>query len=142
MMQPEVQSLAERHRDAWKRRDPAALAACHHQDGVISSPLFATARGRAAIEASYAALFTAFPDVTFTVDATVVDLPYVASFETFRGTHLNEFLGYPGTNRRFEFSLARLMTVENGLITHQRAIYDFTGWLVQLGLLRAKPGKP
>jgi hypothetical protein len=71
-----------------------------------------------------------------------VDLPHVANFETLRGTHTNEFLGHPGTNRRFEIHLARLMTVVNGLITHQRVIYDFTGWLVQLGVLRAKSGKP
>lgn len=141
-MVPEAQALAERHRDAWQRRDPGALASCHHPDGVMVGPLFATQRGRAAIEASYAALIRAFPDVTITVEATVVDLPHVANFETFRGTHLDEFLGYSGTNKRIEFALARLMTVENGLITHQRVIYDFTGWLVQLGVLRAKPGKP
>ena len=142
MMEPAVHTLAERHRDAWQRRDPVALAACHHPDGVIVGPLFATQRGRAAIEASYAALFTAFPDLTLTVDATVVDLPYVANFETLRGSHRSEFLGYPGTNKRIEITLARLMTVENGLITHQRVVYDFTGLLVQLGVLRAKPGKP
>src|SRR6516225_5909494 len=101
MTETDLHTLTERLRDAWRRRDPAALAACHDPDGVIVSPLFATARGRAAIQNSYAAMFTAFPDLELTVDATVVDLPHVANFETLRGTHTNEFLGHPGTNRRF-----------------------------------------
>ena len=139
MTQPDLQTLAERHRNAWQRRDPAALAACHHPDGVIVSPLFATAHGRTAIEASYAALFTTFPDLEVTFDAAVVDPPHVATFETLRGTHMREFLGHPPTNKRIEIRLARLMSVENDLIMHQRVIYDFTGLLVQVGVLRAKP---
>jgi uncharacterized protein (TIGR02246 family) len=142
MKHPELQALTERHRNAWQRRDPAALAACYHPDGVITSPLFATARGRAAIEASYAALFTTFPDLEITVDATVVDPPHVANFETLRGTHMHEFLGHLPTNRRIEISLARVMKVESGLIIQQQVIYDFTGLLVQVGVLRAKPAKP
>jgi len=35
-----------------------------------------------------------------------------------------------------------LMTIEDGLIMHQRSVFDFTGLLVQVGVLRAKPGKP
>jgi hypothetical protein len=142
MTHPELQILTERLRSAWLRRDPAALAACHHPDGVIISPLFATARGRVAIEASYAALFTTFPDLELTVDATVVEPPYIANFETLRGTHRHEFFGHPPTNKRIEVSLARLMRVENGLIIQQDVIYDFTGLLVQVGVLRAKPAKP
>jgi hypothetical protein len=31
---------------------------------------------------------------------------------------------------------------DQGLIAHERRIYDFTGLLVRLGVLRAKPAKP
>jgi hypothetical protein len=31
---------------------------------------------------------------------------------------------------------------DDGLIEHERRIYDFTGLLVQIGVLRAKPAKP
>jgi predicted ester cyclase len=142
MAGPELRVLLERHREAFRRRDPAAIAACHHADAVVVSPLFATARGRAAIEAAYASLFGSFPDMEISLDAMVVDPPHVASFETMRATHRNEFLGYPRTNRPVEMTLARLMTVEDGLIMHHRVVYDFTGWLVQAGVLQAKPGKP
>jgi predicted ester cyclase len=77
-----------------------------------------------------------------TVEETIVDLPHVATFDTLRGTQLHEFLGHPATNKRVEIKLARLMRVENGLIVEQKVIYDFTGLLVQLGVLRAKPARP
>ena len=35
--------------------------------------------------------------------------------------------------------MARFVATEAGLITHERRIYDFTGLLVQVGVLRAKP---
>jgi predicted ester cyclase len=78
-----------------------------------------------------------------TVDAVLVDAPRIALFTTVNATHVNEFFGMPGTNRRIEFRNARLMeTDEMGLITLERRIYDFTGLLVQVGILRAKPAKP
>ena len=57
--------------------------------------------------------------------------------------HVNEFFGLPGTNRHITFRIARLMDMDDqGLITNERRIYDFTGLLVQIGVLRAKPAKP
>ena len=72
----------------------------------------------------------------------MVDPPHVASYETLRGTQMHEFLGQPPSNKRIEIRLARLMKVENGLIILQKVVYDFTGLLVQVGVLRAKPAKP
>jgi len=66
----------------------------------------------------------------------------VALFTTTTATHANEFFGLPGTGRRTDFRSGHLMRVENGSVTHVRRIDDFTGILLQLGVLRAKPGKP
>ena len=52
------------------------------------------------------------------------------------------FFGLPGTGRRIEFRACRLFRMEGELIEHERRIYDFTGLLVQVGVLRAKPAKP
>jgi hypothetical protein len=35
--------------------------------------------------------------------------------------------------------MALLCTLENGLIRHERRIYDFTDVLVQIGVLKIKP---
>jgi len=138
----ELQALSDRLQDAFTRRDPAAVAACHTLDGVAESPMFATLRGRKAIEEAQRAFFTSFPDATMTVDATVIDPPYVAIFVTINATHVNEFFGLPGTGRHIEFRLSRLLRMEGELIAHEARIYDFTGLLVQVGVLRAKPAKP
>jgi uncharacterized protein (TIGR02246 family) len=91
----ELQAVSDRLQDAFTRRDPVALAACYTPDGVAESPMFATLRGRKAIEEAQRAFFTSFPDATMTIDATVIDPPYVAVFSTVHGTHGNEFFGLP-----------------------------------------------
>jgi predicted ester cyclase len=104
--------------------------------------MFATLRGRTAIEESHRTFLSSFPDATITLDAVVIDTPRIGVFLTLRATHVGDFLGIAGTNRRFEVPMARVVTMEDGLIAHERRIYDFTGLLVEIGVLRAKPAKP
>jgi len=139
----ELKAIVERFAETWLRRDPAGLAQHHALDGVAESPMYATLRGRKAIEDAYRALFTSFPDATIDVENIVVDSPHVVMFTTFNATHQNDFFGLPGTNRHIDFRMARLMKMnDDGLIEHERRIYDFTGILVQIGVLRAKPARP
>jgi steroid delta-isomerase-like uncharacterized protein len=138
----EVQNAVDKFQQAFDRRDPVALANFHAPDGVVESPMFATLRGRKAIEDAQRAFFTSFPDAATTIDDIVIDPPNVAVFLTMNATHVNEFFGLPGTNRHIEFRLCRLLRMDNDLIAHERRIYDFTGLLVQIGVLRAKPAKP
>lgn len=143
MTRTEVQAAVERYMDIWRERAPAALADCHAPDGIVESPMYATLHGRKAIQEAYRAFFTSFPDAAHVVEAIIIDPPQVATFATINPTHANEFFGLPGTNRRIEFRISVLMTMnEQGFISHERRIYDFTGVLVQIGVLRAKPAKP
>ena len=138
----ELQAVSDRLQDAFTRRDPVAIAVCHTPEGVVESPMFATLRGRKAIEEAQRAFFTAFPDATWSIDATVIDPPYVAVFSTMHATHGNEFFGLPATGRHIDARVSRLFKIEGDLIAHETRIYDFTGVLVQVGVLRAKPAKP
>jgi steroid delta-isomerase-like uncharacterized protein len=142
MTRAEFQAIVDRFQQAFDRRDPVALASFHTEDGVVESPMFATLRGRKAIEDSQRAFFLAFPDAAQTIDQVVIDPPHIALFATMQATHVNEFFGLPGTGRRIEFRGGRLFRMEGDLIAHERRIYDFTGLLVQVGVLRAKPAKP
>jgi steroid delta-isomerase-like uncharacterized protein len=142
MDRAELQAFADRYVETWQRRNPAALAQYHAADGVVESPMYQTRRGRAAIEEAYRAFFTSFPDATTAVEALVIDAPRLALFTTINATHVNEFFGLPGTNRHIEFRNARLLEIKDGLIKHERRIYDFTGLLVKVGVLRALPAKP
>ncbi|MBI3403796.1 MAG: SgcJ/EcaC family oxidoreductase [Acidobacteria bacterium] len=140
MTRAELQTIFDRYMDTWKRRDPVALAAYHAPDGVVESPMYQTRRGRKEIEDAYRAFLTSFPDQTHVVEAVLIDPPRIASFSTISATHVNDFFGLPGTNKRIEIRHSRLFEIDDsGLIVHERRIYDFMGVLVKVGVLRAKP---
>jgi len=138
----DLRAVVERFMLCQRRRDPAALAELYALDGTAESPMYGTLVGRDAIEEAYASFFTSFPDATAEVDSMVIEPPHLAIFSTFTATHVNEFFGLPGTGRRIDFRGARWLQMEGDLIKHERRIYDFTGILVQVGVLRAKPAKP
>jgi predicted ester cyclase len=138
----EIAAFLVKHTAALGARDVAALCANYTSDAVIVSPMFATLHGVPAIETSLRAFFTAFPDWTMQFDAYVIDPPHAALFSTAHATHEAEFFGIPGTHRRIDVYVALHLTFRDGLISHERRIYDFTGLLLQIGVLRAKPAKP
>jgi hypothetical protein len=139
----EVAAFLQNHRAALAARNVPALCADYTPEAVIVSPMFATVRGRAAIEASFNAFYTAFPDATTEFEATLIDPPHAALFTTLHATHEAEFFGIRGTHRRIDVQVAWHLTLAtDGLIARERRIYDFTGLLLQIGVLRAKPAKP
>ena len=139
----DLQPIVERHLAAWQSRDVAAILGFHAPDGVIESPMYGTRRGLTDIGESYRAFFKSFPDVTFSDEVTLIDPPSVAVFSEVVATHIDEFFGLPGTNRRLDMRIARLLRFDDsGRIAYERRIYDFTGVLLQVGVLRAKPAKP
>ncbi|MBA2301044.1 MAG: hypothetical protein H0W08_00255 [Acidobacteria bacterium] len=48
-------------------------------------------------------------------------------------------MGIPGSGKRIEFDCVLILDLYDGLIKRERRIYDFTGMLIQLGVLRGKP---
>jgi predicted ester cyclase len=143
MTRADLHDIAERYLAVWKQHDAAGVALFHAADSVAESPMYATLRGRKAVEQAALAFVTSFPDVAFEVDAQIVDPPQIAMFLSANATHMNDFFGLPGTNRHIDFRVAWLIRLNaDSLIEYERRIYDFTGVLLQLGVLRAKPMKP
>ena len=135
----DIQALFARQAEAWKRRDPAALAEGYAADAVVSSPMFPRAEGRTAIELSFASLFRIFPDWDVTFEEPCVTGARAMQACKVRATHRGDFMGLPGSGRRIEFDCVLIFDLEDGLIKRERRIYDFTGMLIQLGVLRGKP---
>jgi predicted ester cyclase len=140
MTRDEILAFLSKQRESWRRRDPEALALDHAEHGTVDSPIFATVRGRDAIRRSYESLFTSFPDWTFSDRDPFIDGDRVAVPFTAQATHAGRFMGLEGTGRRFEIHGVLLMELRGGLIADERRIYDFTGLLIQCGVLRGKPG--
>ena len=89
-------------------------------------------------EKALGAIFDAFLDLTMTVDDLVVDGDIVVAILSFEGTHMRPLLGFEPTGKHFHLSGAFVHRLKDRKIVHERRIYDFTGLLVQIGVLKAK----
>jgi steroid delta-isomerase-like uncharacterized protein len=141
MTNEEVRTFFTRFLDVWKQESLSAILGCYTDDARIDSPMFHTVTGRAEIEKSFKELFRAFDDFSFRIDDIVVDggpEDRAVLFYTSQSTHRGDLFGMPGTGRRVEISVAFLVRFENGCIATERRLYDFTGLLVQIGVLKAK----
>ena len=140
MTRDEMVRVFDRRRDAVARRDAEALAAGHAMDGVLESPAGGgTVNGREAIARIYRGMFAGFPDLAIDWSDLVIDGDRVVEMGTMSGTDTGGFMGLPPTGKRFGFPIALIFTFKDGLIAHERRVYDFTGMLVQIGLLKTKP---
>jgi steroid delta-isomerase-like uncharacterized protein len=140
MTRDEITTLFARRIAAMNRHDAAELATHHRPDGVVDSPLSGgLASGREAIQRVYEGLFRAFPDVVLEQDELVVDGERAVLVGRLAGTDTGGFMGLPPSHRRFAVAVVLVCELEDGLIARERRIYDFTGLLLQIGVLKTKP---
>ena len=140
MTREQVVAVLNAMQRSWNSRDPVGLAAVHTEDGVVYSPIFGEVNGRAAIEKSYRDLFTAFADWTFEPAELVVDGMRAAQLFSVTATHTSEIFGLAATHRRFKIQGVLMFEFGDGKIAVERRLYDFTGLLIQMGVIKAKPG--
>lgn len=143
MTRDEIRNFVHRYKAAWEQQDLRALMACYAEGASVDSPIFHVISGRAAIEKSLADLFKGLADWTFAIDDIVIDTEggdRAVVLTTVHVTHRGFMFGFPGTGRRLAIRSTIAIRFENGLIAHELRVYDFTGLLVQLGVLKAKGG--
>jgi steroid delta-isomerase-like uncharacterized protein len=140
MTHDEIVAMFDRHRASLEEHDIDALARDYAEDCVLESPMAGgSVQGRDAIARVSRAWIAAFPDVTHRREALLIDGDQVVELERLSGTDKGGFMGLTPSNKSFESCLVRMYTLRDGQIAHERRIYDFTGLLVQIGVLKAKP---
>lgn len=139
MTRDEIRQLFDRRLDAWQRRDVEALTLAHAEHCVLESPAAGEVVGRAAIENIYRSMFKSFPDLVMENPELLVDGDHAVQLGTVAGTNVGGFMDLPPTGKQFRFPIVFICRLDNGLITHEKRIYDFTGMLVKIGILKAKP---
>jgi steroid delta-isomerase-like uncharacterized protein len=140
MTRDEILALLDQRAEAWRRRDGESLLADYAEDAVVESPLAGgITRGREQIWQVFQAYFSAFPDMTMDQGQVLVDDQRAAVAATFTGTDRGGFMGMPATGRRVTIPVVFLYEFQDGKIARDRRIYDFTGVLVQVGTIKAKP---
>ena len=140
MTRDHIVALFARRQQAWDRLDAAALAADFTDDATVESPRAGgSAAGRDAIERLYATYVAAFPDFKVEQELLLIDGENVAQLVRVTGTDSGGFMGMAPTRRKITFRCGLFHVVKDGQIMGERRVYDFTGLLIQVGLLKAKP---
>jgi len=135
----EILDVIDRWKDAMAQHDRDAHAAVYTEDARVDSPLGGRVTGRPNIAHVAEGFFAACPDATFRFDPPLVDADRAAIVTTISGTQMGSFMGMPASGRHFEFSMVFVQSFRDGMVVTERRIYDFTGLLVQLGVLKARP---
>ena len=136
----QILAMFERRQKAFDDLDAAVLADDYAENCVVESPMGGVHQGRAAAQTVIRAWFDAFVDLKTRVECLLIDGQRVAQAMAIEGTHIGTFLGVAPTGRHFKFNGVFIFDLQNGEIVHERRIYDFTGLLVQIGVLKTKLG--
>jgi len=139
MTRDEISQFLARRNETWQRHDSAALVENHLEDGTVDSPFFGHIAGRGAIYNRYSQWFSSFPDATYITEHLLIDGDKAAQIIKMTGTQEGEFCGLEPTGKRFEMRCVFFFTFLGDRIAQETSIYDITGILLQLGVLKAKP---
>jgi steroid delta-isomerase-like uncharacterized protein len=141
MTREDVLALLDRRHHAIAARDVTVFSDLYADDARLQSPLAGEAVGPNAIATATAVFFTAFPDSVINEEPPILDADGTRACIVAEavGKHTGMVLGLPPTGRSFRFALTFVLDLADGKITRERRIYDFTGLLLQLGVLKAKP---
>ena len=139
MTRAEVVAFFDRRQRAYDNLDAAALAADYADDCIVDSPTGGTHTGRSAVQKVLQAVFDAFLDMTIRTDSLMIDGDHVAQALSIEGTNMGGFLGLSASGKPFRLAAVFLYELEDRHIVRERRIYDFTGMLTQIGVLKTKP---
>lgn len=140
MTREETARFYDRWHQAWAAQDVVALANLYAADCKVTSPMFGAMQGRAAVSESFKRLFRIFPDWKLKTEQLIIDGDRAAIVCSTTATHSAEFMGLPATGRKARMTGVVVHRLADDLIEEELRLYDFTALLVQIGVLRAKPG--
>jgi steroid delta-isomerase-like uncharacterized protein len=78
--------------------------------------------------------YSAFPEVTHTVEDLIAKGDRVAASVSVRAVHAGEFLGVPASGEEFEWTAIAIFRIADGEIQERWEIHDHAGLMRQLGI--------
>jgi steroid delta-isomerase-like uncharacterized protein len=139
MTRDEVLAIVNRWQIALQGRDAVTYLSLYADNVELQSPLAGTVSGHEALVKAFNAFFTAFPDASFVSEPPIIDGNRVAIVSVVSGTDTGGLMGLPPSGHPFRFRIVFLLELAGGKIVRDCRNYDFTGLLIQLGVLKAKP---
>jgi steroid delta-isomerase-like uncharacterized protein len=139
MTRADIVAFFDARQRAYDNLDAAALASGYADTCLVDSPTGGTHTGRAAVQKVLQAVFDAFLDMKVRTDSLVIDGNRVAQALSIEGTNMGGFLGLSASGKPFRVAAVFLYEFKDRRIVRERRIYDFTGLLTQIGVLKTKP---
>jgi len=139
MTATELVGFCQRWTEAMQRQDFDAVAEFYSQTAEIHSPLAGSVIGRDGFLKASEAFVSAFPEATYVFEAPIVCDDRAAVIAEINAHHVGPLMGLAPTGRSVHFTIVFALDIRDGAIVRDRRIYDFTGMLVQAGVLKAKP---
>ncbi len=94
-----------------------------------------TYEGKDGVREFLTRLFTAIPDLEFTVQYKIASGDNVSEQWTVAGTHLGTFTGIPATGRRVEIRAISMVTMRDGKFLRDEFYWDTGAVMRQMGLM-------
>ncbi|MEW1720665.1 ester cyclase [Streptomyces sp. NPDC093109] len=121
------------------RGDFSVVDEIYHPSMVDHQPLPGAPEGLEGVRYTIAGLRAGFPDLHVTIEDMSAHADQVVIHNTWRGTHLGEFLGAPPTGRPLEFRGVVVWRLTEGLIAERWGIGVESNMLAGLGMRRLAP---
>jgi steroid delta-isomerase-like uncharacterized protein len=129
----DIAAVLARLRSAYSRLDAAAIVADYAEDCIVDSPMGGVHRGRPAVERTFRAIFSAFPDLAIEFEEPLIVDNRAVWLGTAWGTDTGGLMGLPPTGKTFSTKTIFLVTFDdNHKILRELRIYDFSRLLLQL----------
>jgi steroid delta-isomerase-like uncharacterized protein len=139
MTRAEIVDLIDRWQQSVNARDMVTYASLYAESAEVHSPMAGSVVGRDGVVRVMSSFLSAFPDATQVSEPPIIDGDRVAVVSTATGTNFGGFMGLPPSGKAFRFTIVFVLDLRDGLIVRERRNYDFTGLMVQVGVLKAKP---
>lgn len=139
MTREEIAALVASVERAFNMHDVATISAPYAADCVVESRMAGTVHGPAAVAQVWLAWFAAFPDVAAVTEDLLIEDDRAVWLVRMSGTDTGGFMGLPATGKPFIVPVVLMYTLKDGQVVREKRIYDFTGMLIQIGVLKAKP---
>jgi len=104
---------------------------------VDHTPFGGVAPTREGLKASAKALRTAFPDIKYLVEDSILDGDKIVHRLTATGTMTGEFMGVPPTGKRATWTEIHIGRGVNGRLTEHWGLANELSMLVQLGIVQS-----
>jgi len=129
-------ALLEQHtEEVWNRGNLDAVGEFISEDYVEHDPSVRDQfRGPEGYRRNVEEFLSAFPDLTVTIEDSIVEGDKIAMRQRFRGTHEGEFMGIEPTGKRVESTSFVMCRIEGDKIAETWVETDVIGLLEQLGV--------